>query len=546
MEESDSRSSLDLDALAVSDRFLLFNFTRRDDHVAYLWVLRALDRLRAVHQVQAHTDDVARALEELARAHDEVPRIDGRLRERLDALADDKVLHRLEDASRAGSLARYRNRQSVYQFSELGYRAFTAVEGVLSARIRDANLSRLVFSDILDDLKALAAATRQSDKEQVYRRLSRLDTVLDDMSRRAAAFHLTLGEIVRSTDTSPGTFLRYKNVLLAHMTDFMDELDRYLPRLTAAVLEVEAVGLDTMLELAADADERPFMTSVELLDDWRRRWTALRAWFAVSPVSASPASSASAAGSDGESRAEGLRTATRTAVSGVIALLRQVTEAQRGGVNRSSQLRHLAEWVFAAPDEPAAHALMTAAFNLRTARHLGGAHDDAEQISTRSQWWDAPGVEISVTLFRRGKAPTPGVPQPARNNAAVKAELRRRQVADRAAERQAATRLLHDGAHGRVLDDKEVRVLLRLLTLATESRTVVAGRIGSASGGNDVLTMRLVPDAQGSSVQTHGGVMHLPGVRLELAPAGPSAKAPVESRALARDSTGATPESGIA
>ena len=55
---------------------------------------------------------------------------------------------------------------------------------------------------------------------------------------------------------------------------------------------------------------------------------------------------------EGESRAEGLRTATRTAVSGVIALLRQVTEAQRGGVNRSSQLRHLAEWVFAAPDEP--------------------------------------------------------------------------------------------------------------------------------------------------------------------------------------------------
>jgi hypothetical protein len=85
------RSSLDLDALAVSDRFLLFNFTR--------------------------------------------------LRERLDALADDKVLHRLEDASRAGSLARYRNRQSVYQFAELGYRAFSAVEDVLAARIRDANLS---------------------------------------------------------------------------------------------------------------------------------------------------------------------------------------------------------------------------------------------------------------------------------------------------------------------------------------------------------------------------------------------------------------------
>ena len=512
------RNSLDLDALAVSDRFRLFNFTRRDDHVAYLWVLRALDRLRAVHQVQAHTDDVAAALAELAAVHDEVPGLNGTLREKLDALAEDGMVHRLEDASRAGSLARYRNRQSVYQFSELGYLAFTAVEGVLSARIRDANLSRLVFSDILDDLRALAAATRAQDAEQVYRRLSRLDTVLDDMSRRAAQFHLTLGEIIRSTDTSPGTFLRYKNALLTHMTDVMAELDRYLPRLAAAVAEAEgaAAGPDVMLRLAAQADERPFLGRDELLDDWRRRWAVLRAWFADDSVTDDSATGDKAM----ESRAEGLRTATRAAISAVIALLRQVTEAQRGGVNRSSQLCHLAEWVFSTPDEGAAYALMSAAFNIRSVRHLGAAHDDAEQISSRTAWWDAPGVEISVTLFRRGKAPTPGVPQPARSNPAVKAELRRRQAAERQAEREAAHRLLQAGAHDRVLDDTETKVLLRLLTLATEARTVVAGRLAAAAGGSDVLTMRLIPSPAGSAVRTASGVLHLPGFELRLEPAG--------------------------
>jgi uncharacterized protein (TIGR02677 family) len=496
------RDSLELDALAVSDRFRLFNFTRRDDHVAYLWVLRALDRLRSVHQIQAHTEDVAAALAELAHAHADVPPIeDGKLRERLDALAEDQMLHRLEDAARAGSLARYRNRQSVYQFSELGYRAFTAVEDVLSARIRDANLSRLVFSDILDDLRALSRAAAAGDAEQVYRRLSRLDTVLDDVSRRSAQFHLTLGEIVRSTDTSPDTFLKYKNALLAHMTDFMAELDRYLPRLAAGVADVDEARA---LELAAAADDRPFLSAADITDDWRRRWGALRAWFAES---------------DSESRAEGLRTATRAAVSGVIALLRQVTEAQRGGVNRSSQLRHLAAWVCDTPDEQAAHALMSAAFNLRSARHLGGAHDDAEQVSSRAAWQDAPGVDISVTLFRRGKAPTPGVPQPARSNPAVKAELRRRQAEERAAERAAARALLDNGAHGRVLGDNETRVLLRLLTLATEARTVVAGRVAAAAGGNDVLTMRLVPSERGSQVRTEHGTLHLPGFELELTPA---------------------------
>jgi uncharacterized protein (TIGR02677 family) len=525
-----AQASLDLDALAVSDRFRLFNFTRRDDHLAYLWVLRALERLRAVHHVQAHTEDVAQALAELAGLHEDVPEFDdlAALRGRLDALADDQILHRLEDAARAGSLAKYRNRQSVYQFSELGYRAYTAVEDVLRARVRDANLSRLVFSDILEDLRALHAATRDADADQVYRRLSRLDTVLDDMSRRAAQFHLTLGEIMRSTDTSPQTFMRYKNALLTHMTDFMAELDRYLPRLATAIAAVDAAGDapgagssgtrvsgdGAMLALAARADDRPFLSDADKRDDWRRRWAALRAWFADAAVARN-----AGAGNAGESRAEGLRTATRAAVSAVIALLRQVTEAQRGGVNRSSQLRHLAEWVFAAPDEPAAHALMTAAFNLRTARHLGGAHDDADQVSSRATWWDAPGVDISVTLFRRGKAPTPGVPQPARNNPAVKAALARRQAELRAAERAAAHSLLGNGAHRRVLDENETRVLLRLLTLATEARTVVAGRLATATGGNDVLTMRLVPSERGSTVQTEHGTLHLPGFELELTPA---------------------------
>ncbi len=482
------RSSLDLDALAVSDRFRLFNFTRRDDHVAYLWVLRALDRLRAVHQVQAHSDEVAMALAELTAAHDEAPRLDGSLREKLDALAEDGTVHRLEDASRAGSLARYRNRQSVYQFSELGYRAFAAVEDVLSARIRDANLSRLVFSDILDDLKSLASAVRGGDGDQVYRRLSRLDAVLDDMSRRAAQFHLTLGEIIRSTDTSPGTFLRYKNALLTHMTDFMAELDRYLPRLAAAVTEVEeqagpgGSSVEDMLRYAAEADERPFMDRDELLKDWRRRWAALRAWFA----------------SDGldESHAAGLRAATRAAVSGVIALLRQVTEAQRGGVNRSTQLRHLATWVFNAPDEGAAYALMSAAFNLRSARHLGGVHDDAEQISERATWWHAPGVEVSVTLFRRGEgadsrrsaAGAAASGDPCRTAAAPV----RRSGQARASGRRAAAGV--GGARAGSWTKRKPRVLLRLLTLATEARTVVAGRLVLRVRRERRAQVRLDPD----------------------------------------------------
>ncbi len=104
---------------------------------------------------------------------------------------------------------------------------------MLAARVQDANLSRLVFSDILRDLSGLAEANRAGDGDEVVRRLASLDRVMEDMARRSARFHLTLGDITRSTEASPEMFLRYKHALLAHMGDFMAELDRYLPRLTA-------------------------------------------------------------------------------------------------------------------------------------------------------------------------------------------------------------------------------------------------------------------------------------------------------------------------
>jgi hypothetical protein len=48
---------------------------------------------------------------------------------------------------------------------------------------------------------------------------------------------------------------------------------------------------------------------------------------------------------------------------------------------------------------------------------------------------------------------------------------------------------------------------------------VVAGRITGGTGGNDVMSLRLVPSATGSAVRTVHGILHLPGLRLEIAPA---------------------------
>jgi hypothetical protein len=129
-----------------------------------------------------------------------------------------------------------------------------------------------------------------------------------------------------------------------------------------------------------------------------------------------------------------------------------------------------------------------------------------------------------VPLFRRGKVPAQGVPQRIHAQPGLRAELRRRQAEQRAAERDAGQHLLAADLTAMVLDEAQTRVLLKLLTRALEARSVVAGQITGGSGSNDVLTLRLIPAPRGSGVRTAHGILHLPGLRLEITPARSTAR----------------------
>ena len=221
-----------IDAFTADDRLRLFHFAASEKRHEYLWLLRAFDRARANYQVLMHASDAREALGQLAEQHPGAAAV-GDVQVLLDALAEWQVLDRSYDGTRAANLAEYRNRHYVYQFNQAGYRAFQAVEEVLSASLEDAQLSRLVFPDILADLRALAEAVRSGDTAEVYRKLSRLDGVLADMAQRAARFYLMLGDLARTNDTRPEVFLAHKDALLTHMREFHTELTRFAPLLAA-------------------------------------------------------------------------------------------------------------------------------------------------------------------------------------------------------------------------------------------------------------------------------------------------------------------------
>jgi len=503
-EDGAPADAFGIDAFTLDDRLRLFGFAAAEKRHEYLWLLRAFDRARANYQVLMHASDARAMLDALAAEHAEAGTA-GDVQVLLDALAEWQVLDRSYDGTRAANLAEYRNRHYVYQFTQAGYRAYRAVEDVLGASLEDAQLSRLVFPDILADLVALAEAARTSDAAEVYRKLSRLDGVLADMAQRAARFYLMLGDLARTNDTRPEVFLAHKDALLTHMREFHSELSRYSPLLADAVAEVDAVGADRIAALAAEADERLFRAPAERVADWRHRWGGLVQWF----------------GASARSEAERLQDATITGIANVTALLRRVTESRRGGVSRESQLRHLAQWFASAPADADAHALFQAVFGLGAPRHVSASYDDPDLIPARLSWWEAEPVTLSRTLVRTGRAQSLHGPGQIQRNEEERQRLRAEQLKATAQRRAAAAQLASDGVYERVLDEPETQALLGLLDVALAARVPVSRTVTGvpgpvATGSADGVRLTLRPAAGATTVHTVRGRLHLDGLRLEV------------------------------
>ncbi|MGH3293470.1 MAG: TIGR02677 family protein, partial [Trebonia sp.] len=438
------------------------------------------------------------------------------------------------DGTRAANLAEYRNRHYVYQFTQAGYRAYRAVEEVLSASLEDAQLSRLVFPDILADLRTLAEAARSGDAPEVYRKLSRLDGVLADMAQRAARFYLMLGDLARTNDTRPEVFLAHKDALLTHMREFHSELSRYAPLLADAVEAVNAEGPDRVAALAAEADDSLFRSPQERVREWRHRWGGLVQWFG-----------AGHGGGQRVSEADRLQDATITGIANVTALLRRVTESRRGGVSRESQLRHLAQWFANLPGDDDAHALYQAVFGLGGPRHVAAGYEDPDLIPGRQSWWEAEPVQLARTLVRTGRVAGLHGPGRIQRDDAAKERLRAEQLKATVARRAASAQLAGDGVYERVLDEPETQALLSLLDIALAARVPVsrgvtrAGRPGPvAAGAADGVRLTLRPRPGVTTVRTVRGFLHLDGLTIEVtgtaratASAPPAPAAPAETPA---------------
>lgn len=489
-----SRPSLHARALDADERTQLQVLKVATEATAPLYaaILSVLVAAKERYQVQVRTEDIARQLQTAGLAT-------ATLTASLEQLKDWGAVTWTQDTSRVLRLEDFHRRRELWQLTAAGHAAHDAVVRVLGAAEQAGSLQRALFRDIRENLDALGEAVDAGDGTATYLRMRDLDGALRDLAANARDFHSTMGQLRREQELAPERFLAYKHLLIDYLQQFLDDLFRYRVQIAGQVAAVEERGLDRLVELAARGDDSAgLFGDADLAARWRDRWRGLTEWFN--------------SGSD-QNGIEELAGATTTAIRDLMAFLRRLTESATRPITRASELLHLARW-FARSEPAEAHRLFDAAFGLAQPQHLGGEESDPERTAPASSWWDAPPVEVAVTLRehgRRAPAPPPATAADYREAKARLAADHRRRRKERV---EAAARLTARPIDGRQLSPGEFALLLELLDRGLHQRPLC----GEFKVEVEAEGARLIIASADCSVrvETVAGSLTLAGVELEV------------------------------
>ena len=320
-----------------------------------------------------------------------------------------------------------------------------------------------------------------------------------------------------SDRVTSGEFVEQQDVIIAYLQGFHRDLRQSAAPIFASITEIEALGVDRLVDLALSARALPpsigELTEAEIREQARRaelaRWQAVRTWF----------------GEDGSGDAPWalLTTKLLDAIRAVIDLAERLIDRAAGRRDRAAAWDALAR-LAAGPEAAGAPACLAVACGLRPPRHLSGPEDDADQHASPGSlsWRDAPSIEVAAHLRSPGRrAAGAGTPARLAGNDALAARIRRSQEEERAHLARLEHRL-RSGEPLRMselhrLHPVELSHLLGLLSRAFAQRAAADGTRSTktADGSADLL---LVPpeDEARACIEADHGRLDCPDYAIEL------------------------------
>jgi uncharacterized protein (TIGR02677 family) len=429
------------------------------------------------------------------------------------------------DTGRVTSVEDFHRKRFLFQLTAAGYAAEQAIAFYEEAIGRRGALQSVALGDIAEQLRSLGVLAREEDPDPAAAHLLLLALAerFSSLADNAQAFMAGLRRAIDFSDGDVAGFIAYKERLIDYINRFIADLANSGARIAGSLAELEELGHDRLLRLAARreaADAVPegedaaaaYARAEEVaFDAWRNRWRGLRDWF-VSEEARSP------------SQARLLRQAAVTAIKQLIDAVGLLNERRSGRSDRSADFRTLARWFAEAPDDAAAHRLWRAAFGLSSARHLsvpGETVGEWDEVASATSWREAPPIRISPQLRRTGSYERRGKPNSVRDRSQERRFLREHAEREAVETAAARARLCTDGpvrlSEVDVLDPRAFRLFLGLLGDALSARFPGETEVKVVTSDGS-MEVRLSEVAGGGRVElrTEDGVLSGPEHLIEI------------------------------
>lgn len=367
----------------------------------YRRIMRALYLEHQAFGLRMRPDEIARRLRERF-AHEIAADV---LDRRLEQLHEWRAIDREHDASLASNATEWRRNRYTYDVTRAGRLTETLLQQLDRLGADHGVLDASRIPNILDALEQLATGLERPDPDggALRRSLEALLSEVAALHTGALAFMKDLGALIRRAEqVDEDEFARSKGALIDHLQGFRRDRRRHSAQVLDALDRVEALGVERLIALIADAEELvelPGGSSVAEQRARRReelgaRWHGVRAWFGDGLRDDSPWHT--------------LDAQVVVAVRAVLEIAERLIERRSSRVDRAQvHLRLAALAAAAAPGD--APAWVRAALGIRSPRHLGVREADPEQVRDRGRtsWRAAPPAPVVAHLRTPGRA-TPG------------------------------------------------------------------------------------------------------------------------------------------
>jgi len=405
--------------------------------------------------------------------------------------------------ARVRTIADWQRARTRYQISKLGGRVHRQVEDLLATAEGAREVARELLAGTADRLALIRdlATAEPPDPERLAAEVTTLfgnqRVFLDSL----ADFYAYLATVLSRYDLAGDEYATFKGVLLDYVDLLGSDVGRHAPLVVDRLAELQPHVPAVLARLATlpglgsgDRVERlPGRTA--------RDWAEFGSWFA-----------------DGEGRSgpDRLRAAAEQALGQLLTNAKRMVSSAGTGLSRRDDLLRLAAVFDTAADDDIAHRVWAATFGAAPARHLAlGPEDDDGRIPPTTSWWDAPPVDVPVSVREQGDRAARGrsarVPDPGLDRVRLLAEAE----AEAAALRAAATELSAAGRlHGARLSPAARDLLLDQLAAVIAVDQLLEGPV-RRSDADLGITLLVEPGAD-TVVESSDGRTTVHGLTLSV------------------------------